>query len=89
MKIRYLLLCFLFLVFCFSIYLLFDVKNKNIDLKKKYDEMSEIVRQNEIDKEIYFEKEQELDELKEKNSDKVKKYEEVLEWNQEIKSYLD
>lgn len=89
MKIRYLLLCLLVLVFCFSIYLLFDVKNKNVQLKKKYDEMSEIVKQNEIDKEIYFEKEEKLLELKEKNKDKVNKYEEVLEWNQEMKGYLD
>jgi len=88
-RIRYLLLCLLFLVFCFSIYLFFNVKNKNVQLKKKYDEMSEVVKQNEIDKEIYFEKQEELLELREKNNDKVKKYEEVLEWNQEIKSYLD
>ena len=88
MRIRYLLLCLLFLVFCFSIYLFFNVKNKNVQLKKKYDEMSEVVKQNEIDKEIYFEKQEELLELREKNNDKVKKYEEVLEWNQEIKSYL-
>jgi hypothetical protein len=65
------------------------LKNKNVSLKKKYDEMSEIVRQNELDKEAYFEKEQELEELKEKNKDKVSKYEEVEQWNQEIKSYLD
>ena len=89
MKIRTTFICLLFIVVCFLSYILIDLKNKNVSLKKKYDEMSEIVRQNELDKEAYFEKEQELEELKEKNKDKVSKYEEVEQWNQEIKSYLD
>ena len=89
MKIRTTFICLLFIVLCFLSYILIDLKNKNVSLKKKYDEMSEIVRQNELDKEAYFEKEQELEELKEKNKDKVSKYEEVEQWNQEIKSYLD
>ena len=89
MKIRITFICLLFIVLCFLSYFLIDLKNKNVSLKKKYDEMSEIVRQNELDKEAYFEKEQELEELKEKNKDKISKYEEIEQWNQEIISYLD
>ena len=70
-------------------YFLVDFKNKNINLKKKYNEMEEIVKKNELDAVIYNEKSEELGELKEKNKDKISKYEEVEKWNQEIKDYLD
>lgn len=74
---------------CVMGYFLVDFKNKNINLKKKYNEMEEIVKKNELDAVIYNEKSEELGELKEKNKDKISKYEEVEKWNQEIKDYLD
>ena len=73
---------------CVMGYFLVDFKNKNINLKKKYNEMEEIVKKNELDAVIYNEKSEELGELKEKNKDKISKYEEVEKWNQEIKDYL-
>ncbi len=89
MKIRVLVISLLVVILCVMGYFLFDLKNKNIDLKKKYNEMEEIIKKNELDKEVYFKKEEELNELKEKNKDKISKYEEVEKWNQEIKGYLD
>ena len=89
MKIKVLIISLLVVILCVIGYFIIDLNVKNVSLKKKYSEMYEIVKQNEIDKEIYFEKEKELNELKEKNKDKIKKYEEVLGWNQEIKGYLD
>lgn len=89
MKIRVLVISLLVVMLCVMGYFLFDLKNKNIDLKKKYNEMEEIIKKNELDKEVYFKKEEELNELKEKNKDKISKYEEVEKWNQEIKGYLD
>jgi len=88
-KIRVLVISLLVVMLCVMGYFLFDLKNKNTDLKKKYNEMEEIVKKNELDKEVYFKKEEELNELKEKNKDKISKYEEVEKWNQEIKDYLD
>ena len=89
MKIRYFIVFILVIILGFSIYLLIDFKRKNNVLLKRYNEINDIVRQNEIDKEVYASKVQELDELKESKKDKVLKYEEVEKWNQEIKQYLD
>ena len=89
MKIRYFIVFILVIILGFSIYLLFDFKRKNNVLLKRYNEINDIVRQNEIDKEVYASKVQELDELKESKKDMVLKYEEVEKWNQEIKQYLD
>ena len=89
MKIRYFILFILVIVLVFAVYLLIDSKSKNVSLMKKYNEINDIVRQNEIDKEVYFSKKEELEHLKEEKKDKVLKYEEVEKWNQEIKQYLD
>lgn len=89
MKIRYFIVFILVIILGFSIYLLIDFKRKNNVLLKRYNEINDIVRQNEIDKEVYASKVQELDELKESKKDMVLKYEEVEKWNQEIKQYLD
>lgn len=89
MKIRYFIVFILVIILGFSIYLLIDFKRKNNSFLKKYNEINDIVRQNEIDKEVYASKVRELDELKESKKDKVLKYEEVEKWNQEIKQYLD
>jgi len=79
----------LLVVICIMGYFLIILKSKNTDLKKKYNEMEEIVKKNELDGKIYFEKKKELEELKDKNKDKIVKYEEVEKWNQEIEDYLD
>lgn len=89
MKIRYFVVFILVIILGLSIYLLIDFKKKNNSLLKKYNEVSDIVRQNEIDKEVYASKVHELDELKESKRDMVLKYEKVEKWNQEIKQYLD
>lgn len=89
MRIRVLVISLLVIIICFLGYFLFDLKNKNTDLKKRYSEMEEIIKKNESDAGIYNEKTEELSELKEKNKDKISKYEEVEKWNQEIKGYLD
>ncbi len=89
MKIRVFIVFVLVIVLGFSVYLLIDFKNKNNDLLKRYDEINAIVRQNEIDKDVYFSKMDELNNLKESKRDQVLKYEEVEKWNQEIKQYLD
>lgn len=89
MRIRVLIVSLLVFMLCVMGYFLVDFKNKNINLKKKYNEMEEIVKKNELDAVIYNEKSEELGELKEKNKDKISKYEEVEKWNQEIKDYLD
>ena len=89
MKIRYFIVFILVIILGFSVYLLVDFKKKNNIFLKKYNEINDIVRQNEIDKEVYASKVHELDELKESKKDKVLKYEEVEKWNQEIKQYLD
>ena len=89
MKIRYFIVFIFVIILGFSVYLLVDFKKKNNSLLKKYNEINDIVRQNEIDKEVYASKVHELDELKESKKDKVLKYEEVEKWNQEIKQYLD
>lgn len=89
MKIRYFIVFILVIILGLSVYLLVDFKKENNSLLKKYNEINDIVRQNEIDKEVYASKVRELDELKESKKDKVLKYEEVEKWNQEIKQYLD
>ena len=81
MKIRYFIVFILVIILGFSIYLLIDFKRKNNSFLKKYNEINDIVRQNEIDKEVYASKVRELDELKESKKDKVLKYEEVEKWN--------
>ena len=89
MKNKVLIISLLVIISCILGYFVFDLKSKNSDLSKEYNEMLDIVKQNELDKETYDQKEHELEELKEKNKDKISKYEEVEKWNQEIKSYLD
>ena len=89
MKIRVFIVFVLVVILGFSVYLLIDFKNKNNDLLKRYDEINAIVRQNEIDKDVYFSKMDKLNNLKESKRDQVLKYEEVEKWNQEIKQYLD
>ena len=79
----------LVVVMCIMGYFLVVFKNKNINLKKKYNEMEEIIKKNESDAVIYNEKKKELEELKERNKDKIVKYEEVEKWNQDIEDYLD
>lgn len=79
----------LLVVMCIMGCFLINLKNKNIDLKKKYNEMEDIIKKNELDAVIYNEKKKELEELKEKNKDKIVKYEEVEKWNQEIEDYLN
>lgn len=89
MKIKYLFIGLLFVILGVSVYFLVCVFNKNIELNKKYNEVNDSIKQNEIDKELYLSKKKELDELKEENKDKVLKYEEVVGWNEEIVKYLD
>ena len=89
MKIKGFIICLLVAIFCFLCYFLLDMKGRNLSLNKKYVELSEIVKQNEIDRDFYFEKQDELDKLKEENKDKIIKYEKVEKWNDEIVSYLE
>lgn len=89
MKIRYFIVLVLVIILGFSIYLLISFKNKNNSLISKYNEINDIVKQNEIDKEEFISKTQELEKLKESKRDQVLKYEEVEKWNQEIIEYLD
>lgn len=89
MKIRGLIVVLLSAILMILICLLISIRKENFILKNKFFEVEEKVKQNEIDRENYSNKEKELEELKEKNKDKVLKYEEVEKWNQEIKDYLD
>ncbi len=89
MRSKYLIIGLLVVIICVMGYFLIDLKSKNIDLKNEYSEMEEVVKKNELDEKIYFEKEEKLNELKEKNKDKIVKYEEVEKWNQEIEDYLN
>ena len=89
MRIRNFIVIILLVIICFLVYLLACNLVKNVSLKKMYNEVQEIVKQNEIDKEDYINKEKELEQLKEKNKNKILKYEKVEKWNQEIKGYLD
>lgn len=89
MKIKGFIICLLVVIFCFLCYFLLDMKGRNLSLNKKYVELSEIVKQNELDRDFYFEKQDELDKLKEENKDKIIKYEKVKKWNDEIASYLE
>ena len=70
-------------------YLVYDVLTLNQRLKSEISDRSDLIYQNEIDKEAYELKKKELDEIKEKNKDKASKYDEVEAWNQEIIKYLD
>ena len=49
MKIKTFIVCLLAIVVCAMGYFLFDLKNKNTDLKKKYNEMEDIIKKNESD----------------------------------------
>ena len=89
MKINGLIICLLVVVLFFSCYFLLDMKGRNRSLNKEYVELSEIVKQNEIDRDFYFEKQDELDKLKEENKDKINEYEKVEKWNDEIVNYLE
>lgn len=88
MKNKFLVVILLVILCCLGC-VLFLVSRENVTLRNKYNNVQEIIKQNEIDKEIYLNKSEELDELKEKNNDKILKYEKVEKWNQEIKGYLD
>lgn len=70
-------------------YLVFDVIKENDSLKSRISEKSNLIYQNENDKELYESKEKELNDIKEKNKEKSSKYDEVEAWNQEIIKYLD
>lgn len=70
-------------------YFVFDVVKENDSLKSKISEKSNLIYQNENDKELYESKEKELNDIKEKNKEKSSKYDEVEAWNQEIIKYLD
>ena len=48
-------------------YLVFDVIKENDSLKSKISEKSNLIYQNENDKELYESKEKELNDIKEKN----------------------
>lgn len=89
MKIRYAIVGVLLILLFVSIYMFVGSFNINKELKKKYDESLEIVKQEEINKDNYEKKVNELQNLKEKNKDKISKYDEVVKWNEEIKQYLD
>lgn len=89
MKIKGFIICLLVALLFFLGYFLFDMKGRNLSLNKKYVELNEIVKQNEIDRDYYFQKQDELDRLKEENKDKIAKYEKVEKWNNEIVSYLE
>lgn len=89
MKIKGFIICLLVVVLFFLGYFLLDMKGRNLSLNKKYVELNEIVKQNEIDRDYYFQKQDELDKLKEENKDKITKYEKVEKWNNEIVSYLE
>jgi hypothetical protein len=89
MKIKGFIICSFVVVLFFLSYFLLDMKGRNLSLNKKYAELSEIVKQNELDRDFYFEKQDELDKLKEENKDKIIKYEKVKKWNDEIASYLE
>ena len=89
MKIKGLIICLLGVLLFFLGYFLLDMKGRNLSLNKKYVELNEIVKQNEIDRDYYFQKQDELDKLKEENKDKITKYEKVEKWNNEIVSYLE
>ena len=89
MKIKGFIICLLGVLLFFLGYFLLDMKGRNLSLNKKYVELNEIVKQNEIDRDYYFQKQDELDKLKEENKDKITKYEKVEKWNNEIVSYLE
>ena len=89
MKIKGFIICLLGVLLFFLGYFLLDMKGRNLSLNKKYVELNEIVKQNEIDRDCYFQKQDELDKLKEENKDKITKYEKVEKWNNEIVSYLE
>ena len=82
-KVIVIILCVFILVMG---YLVFDVIKENDSLKSKISEKSNLIYQNENDKELY---EKELNDIKEKNKEKSSKYDEVEAWNQEIIKYLD
>ena len=89
MKIRSVVVISLFLILSFSLYLLISVKNENKMLRKNYNNIEEQVRQNEIDRDTYYSKVDELEKLKSEKSSQILKYEEVEEWNKGVKQYLD
>ena len=89
MKVRYFILSFLLVLLCFSIWLFTEFYERNTQLKNKLNSISEVVIKNENDRDLYFEKEKELEDLKESNKDKILKYDEVKKWNEEVKQYLD
>jgi hypothetical protein len=69
--------------------MLVDAFSFGMVLKERYNDVNERVKKNVNDKQVYLEKSKRLSELKEENSGKISKYEEVVEWNEEIKQYLD
>lgn len=85
-KVIVIILCVFVLVMG---YLVFDVIKENDSLKSRISEKSNLIYQNENDKELYESKEKELNDIKGKNKEKSSKYDEVEAWNQEIIKYLD
>lgn len=70
-------------------YLVYDVLSDNQRLRTEISNRSEIILENENDKELYESKQKELKIIKENNKEKASKYDEVNSWNQEIIKYLD
>lgn len=85
-KVIVIILCVFVLVMG---YLVFDVIKENDSLKSRISEKSNLIYQNENDKELFESKEKELNDIKGKNKEKSSKYDEVEAWNQEIIKYLD
>lgn len=85
-KVIVIILCVFVLVMG---YLVLDVIKENDSLKSKISEKSNLIYQNENDKELFESMEKELNDIKEKNKEKSSKYDEVEAWNQEIIKYLD
>ena len=88
MKFRFFIVG-LFIILCFSVYLFINSYEKNVRLREQLRIVNESVVKSENDRNLYFKKENELNDLKEKNRDKISKYEEVKKWNEEIIQYLD
>ena len=70
-------------------YFTYNVVCDNRHIKDKINVLSESIKTNEQEKNIYESKKKQLDEIKESNKDKSSKYDEVDAWNQEIIKYLD
>ena len=84
---------FIFLVLAFIVgfmgYFTYNAFCDNLHLKRKISILSDMIMENEKQKDEYLLRKKELDDIREANKDKVSKYDEVEVWNQEIIKYLD